>query len=235
MKTLSLFLVVFLNFNLAQAEDKTTTCLPQVGLQMANKATALDNEYKRIRKSAKGIREGNGPGILPGFRDEAIILVHGFIATPFEVIDLGRKLNEEGYTVYMPLIPGFGSTAKVSNAYTLKKWRTTVADAVEIMSPCYKKISLFGFSLGGALVSEFVLTKVSQHGLYKDIQIKSVGLLAPYYEPDQFAAEPINWFISLFTSEMKVKTLRSLTDHPDLKSLPRMSLEFDSADSGFLS
>ncbi len=198
--------------------ERTQACLVEVGYKMYQSVNKLDKKYKY--SNGIGVREGNGPGILPGTREEAVILVHGFMATPFEVIEIGRNLNAQGYTVYMPLIPGFGANANVANGALLKDWKSTVTNAMDIMIPCYQKISLVGFSLGAALISDFVLSdNVSMDGRYKDAQITSVSLLAPYFKQSQFGAEGMNWFLSLFTNSMSIKTLYKLSGHEDLKAL----------------
>ncbi len=200
------------------ANESTQACLVQAGYKMYQAINKLDSKYKK--SNGVGVREGNGPGILPGERDEAVILVHGFMATPFEVIEIGRNLNAQGYTVYMPLIPGFGANANVANGALLKDWKSTVVNAMDIMIPCYQKISLVGFSLGAALISDFVLSdKVSMDGRYQDAQITSVSLLAPYFKQNQFGAESMNWFLSLFTKDLSIKTLYALSGHEDLKAL----------------
>ena len=200
------------------ADENTQACLVEAGYRMYQAINKLDSKYKY--SNGVGVREGNGPGILPGTRDEAVILVHGFMATPFEVIEIGRNLNAQGYTVYMPLIPGFGSNSNVANGALIKDWKSTVVNAMDIMIPCYQKISLVGFSLGAALISDFVLSdKVSKEGIYKDAQITSVSLLAPYFKQEQFGAEVMNWFMSLFTKSISIKTLYGLSGHEDLKAL----------------
>ena len=45
---------------------------------------------------------------LPGGRPAALLL-HGFLGTPAEMRGLGEALHEQGWTVYAPLLPGFGS------------------------------------------------------------------------------------------------------------------------------
>jgi pimeloyl-ACP methyl ester carboxylesterase len=87
----------------------------------------------------------------------------------------------------MGLLPGFGSSTKVANSYAQADWENAVAGYVDLMSLCYRKIHLVGFSIGGGLVSHFLLTNPGMspeglvHAAHGDVRVQSATLLAPYY------------------------------------------------------
>ena len=54
----------------------------------------------------------NQPFFFEGTNGKAILLVHGWTTTPYELRRLGRYLNESGYTVSAPLLKGHGSVPK---------------------------------------------------------------------------------------------------------------------------
>ena len=43
---------------------------------------------------------------------KAVLLIHGWSTTPYEVRRLGIYLNENGYTVYGPMLSGHGTVPK---------------------------------------------------------------------------------------------------------------------------
>ena len=47
-----------------------------------------------------------------GTNGKAVLLVHGWTSTPYELRRLGKYLNENGYTVYAPQLKGHGTIPK---------------------------------------------------------------------------------------------------------------------------
>jgi pimeloyl-ACP methyl ester carboxylesterase len=119
--------------------------------------------------------------------DEGVFIIHGFSASPDETKSVGVALSAAGYPVVMGLLPGFGSTTKVANAYSKADWIRAIALYVDVMSHCYRKIHLVGFSIGGGLVSNFLLTdpRTDANGQLTaaegPVKILSATLLSPYF------------------------------------------------------
>ena len=130
-------------------------------------------EYDASVCQEKRARVLNGPG------DTAIILLHGFIASPGEVVALGHEINKYGFPVLMPLLDGFGGSTALANTADYMQWKEVIPNSINLLSRCYEKVILIGFSLGGALVSEY-LTSGRRH---PQVEVVGAVLLAPYYAP----------------------------------------------------
>jgi carboxylesterase len=105
------------------------------------------------------IAKGAEPIFLKG-GDRACLLIHGITGSPSEMAYLAEKLNESGYTVKAPLLPGHGTDIKDLNKYTWHKWVGAVSEELMKMSARHEKVFVAGQSMGGILT----LTLASLHG-----------------------------------------------------------------------
>ena len=151
--------------------------------------------------------------------DEVVLLIHGFMASPFEVRSIGKRLNEIGYNVYMPLLYGFGSTGGIANNGNVEAWRNQVRHSVEMLSHCYKKISIGGISLGGALATDFVLNEYLPHQKESNYKITSLILLSPYYDISQSVAKTLVGPISDYKETVDLSTLWMVSHSSDLPQI----------------
>ncbi|MGE5381163.1 MAG: alpha/beta hydrolase [Methylocystaceae bacterium] len=81
----------------------------------------------------------------------AILLLHGFTASPSEVKALGLLLQHKGYTVSAPLLPGHGSHPRHLNATSTEEWQQAVSNELEYLNASYQQVFMVGLSLGGLL------------------------------------------------------------------------------------
>jgi carboxylesterase len=81
----------------------------------------------------------------------AILLIHGFTATPSEVRRLARNLNSAGFTTAGPLLPGHGETPAALNRTRWPDWYRAVESACQELLGEYQKVYVGGESLGGLL------------------------------------------------------------------------------------
>jgi carboxylesterase len=90
------------------------------------------------------------PFVLNGTRGSAL-LIHGFMGTPAEMRPLADELNNAGFTVYVPLLPGFGGDIANLGEVGRHDW---LKAAGQIWEDLYQRGSadiLLGFSMGGAV------------------------------------------------------------------------------------
>ncbi len=163
------------------------------------------------RKYDPSVRETNYTRMLCGKHDTAVILLHGFIGSPFEVYYLGQQLNTAGYTVYMPLLMGFGGDTELANRTGYNTWRSAVKESLDVLCPHYSKVVVIGFSLGGTVVSDFLL-----NGESKCPTVKGAVLLAPYYSPSVAGGKFFNHMMAVFTDSVSLKSLYQLSANEDL-------------------
>ncbi len=91
------------------------------------------------------------PFLLKGSRDQAVLLVHGFTATPAEVRRLANNLHRAGFTTAGPLLPGHGETPSALNRIHWQEWYGAVDRAFQELRNEYKKVYVGGESMGALL------------------------------------------------------------------------------------
>ena len=157
------------------------------------------------------VRESNHSKIMYGNNDTAVILLHGFISSPFEVYFLANEINKSGFTVYLPLIEGFGGDIDFANATRYSSWQLTLKKSIEKLAPNYRNIVLVGFSMGGIIVTDFLLKNK-----YDDNRIQGAILLAPYFAPKWSAAQWLSKGLGLFSNSVSLKTIYRVSRSQDL-------------------
>ena len=88
--------------------------------------------------------EGSGKN-----KEVGVLLVHGFTGTPASMRPWAHYLNERGYTVSVPLIPGHGTTWHDLNHVSWQEWPAKVeAELLQLKKKC-SKVFLCALSMGG--------------------------------------------------------------------------------------
>ncbi|MGE0614218.1 MAG: alpha/beta hydrolase [Bacteriovoracia bacterium] len=151
-----------------------------IGLLASASAFATPCE-ERLATWVKGqtpadIADGNEPLYLPGTRPErAFLLVHGFMASPFEVKELAEHLNRNGYTVLAPLLDGFGADADTANRAKYPQWAETFHAYLTHIRECFPQVGVAGFSLGASVVT-YQLQREAPEAI---AQVSGLTLVAP--------------------------------------------------------
>ncbi len=94
------------------------------------------------------------PGAEPFFLDggkRACLLIHGFTASPFEMRYVGKKLNEAGYTVMAPRLPGHGTSVRDLDRTGWADWYREVISSFNRLAETYSPVFVVGMSAGGTL------------------------------------------------------------------------------------
>ena len=100
----------------------------------------------------------------------AILLFHGFTATTVEVREMAKFLNETGYTVSGPLLPGHGVSPDDLNLVKYQDWINAAERSYLELTKKYENVVVLGESMGGLLT----LWLGSVH-----LEIKGILLFAP--------------------------------------------------------
>ncbi len=94
--------------------------------------------------------------------DKAIVLVHGLSDSPYTTFAIGLFFHQElGYDVYLPLLQGHGldkETVRPGIRFSLAEWKKNLRYAVEIAGQGGRRVSVGGFSAGGALAFHYAAT-----------------------------------------------------------------------------
>jgi len=81
----------------------------------------------------------------------AVLLIHGFMAAPYEVRDWAEDLFSSGHTVYAPRLAGHGTSAEDLAHRDYGDWIDSVERGYEILASCSEQVIVAGFSTGAGL------------------------------------------------------------------------------------
>lgn len=78
---------------------------------------------RSFHKTQSKSREIGKPRHLMGSKNKpSIVLAHGFLASPWEMLALAQYLNQQGYGVYLVRLTGHGTHCSELENVTVEKW-----------------------------------------------------------------------------------------------------------------
>lgn len=80
-----------------------------------------------------------------------IAVVHGFTGNPNSTRPVAERLNRDGYTVEVPLLPGHGTTVKDMARTRYADWRREAERALDDLRSRCEQVVLVGLSMGGTI------------------------------------------------------------------------------------
>lgn len=131
------------------------------------------------------LKAGNGPRLFlhDSPTDEVIVLTHGLSDSPYYMQAVACRFYAAGCQVVMPLLPAHGlidPDRAMEDDQLDQKWKATIDHAVETAAMLGKRVSIGGFSTGGALSLNRVLREeaITNGGLFLFSAALSIGGLA---------------------------------------------------------
>src|SRR5512135_1188582 len=88
---------------------------------------------------------------LPPRPQHAALLVHGLAGSPQEMRSLTKRLEEEGYAVHAPLLPGHGTSPRDLARTTWQDWYQPVREVFLQLASQYRTVSVAGLCMGSLL------------------------------------------------------------------------------------
>ena len=85
--------------------------------------------------------------------DECWLIIHGYRGYPGEFVRPAVDLFQEGYDVFVPRLPGHGTSGKDFIRSHSKDWMGLAANAIADLKKSYSKVHLLGHSMGTAMVA----------------------------------------------------------------------------------
>jgi carboxylesterase len=125
----------------------------------------------RHTRGPTGIVRGAEPIDLPGAGPGAVLLLHGFNDTPQSLVPLAAELQERGWTVRVPLLPGHGRTLRDFARSRAQDWIGAARQELAELRVQHDAVAVAGLSMGGALAT--ILAAETR-------DLVAVVLLAPY-------------------------------------------------------
>jgi carboxylesterase len=81
----------------------------------------------------------------------AVLLLHGAGDTPQTLRELGTLLQEQGFAVSAPLLPGHGRSVRDFSRVTARSWQTAALASYDDLREGRPWVAIVGLSMGGAL------------------------------------------------------------------------------------
>lgn len=91
------------------------------------------------------------PYVHSGETGRAALFLHGFMGTPINWRTIAEAFAAEGWTVSVPLLPGFGADAKKLKSVSWRDWVKAAQDIWIKLRNQYDYCLLAGHSMGGAI------------------------------------------------------------------------------------
>ena len=132
-------------------------------------AQLLDKDRELARST--GVDEEDLPfASVPADADAAVLLVHGFSATPWEMRPLAQELAQRGYAALAVRLPGHGTTPEDLAGRRWEEWLASVTHSYDLLAARFPCVYGAGVSTGALLLLALAWQRAPQ-GLI---------LLAPY-------------------------------------------------------
>jgi len=98
------------------------------------------------------------PCLLKGrSKRTGVLLIHGYMAAPSEVKELGKCLSRKGYWVYLPRLKGHGTSPEDLASRSYLDWQQSVDVGYAVISSLCRKVVVGGFSTGAGLALDLAL------------------------------------------------------------------------------
>ncbi len=92
----------------------------------------------------------------------AVVLVHGFLASPREVSDFGRRLADAGFAAIGVRLKGHGTSPWDLRERSWQDWLASVRRGFDIAAAYGERVCIVGFSTGGALALRLAAERPAQ-------------------------------------------------------------------------
>ncbi|SLM27728.1 putative Carboxylesterase [Desulfamplus magnetovallimortis] len=161
-------------------------------INSSNEKVEIDNEnhisfinrYPTARSRMAVYNNGRPRLLKSDSGDTGVLLIHDYLSTPGELVSFAAYLQKNGYTVYMPRLPGHGTSPANLLETTFEQWIESVEEGLVLLRTlCRKKIvgglgvgALTGFALQSRVKDIDGFFMVSPPSRIKDY---SSGFLVP--------------------------------------------------------
>lgn len=105
-------------------------------------------------------------------RKKGILLIHGFLDTPFAMRDIGEFFRSKCFLVRSILLPGHGTTPEHLLNVKLEEWAEVVKYGIKSMEKDVDDVYVLGLSAGGALAFYYGLNP-------EDLRISGIAAISP--------------------------------------------------------
>jgi carboxylesterase len=142
---------------------------------------------------AEDLRQAHSDGVrldehLPHYAEPAgakaaVLLVHGFSATPWEMRPLADSLAERGFATLSVRLPGHGTSPEDLATRRWEEWLATLERGYDLLAARFARVYGAGLSTGSLLLL----------ALARQRQLHGLVLLSPYLRMRHRLAPLVNW------------------------------------------
>ncbi|MFP4421579.1 MAG: alpha/beta fold hydrolase [Desulfococcaceae bacterium] len=112
-------------------------------------------------------REVGAPFLIRGeTREVGVLLIHGYMAAPFEVAALAVYLGRRGHRLYVPRLRGHGTAPEDLAGRNRFDWIASVDHGYAILKNQCRRVVVGGFSTGGALALDLAARAPEVAGVF---------------------------------------------------------------------
>ncbi len=145
----------------------------------------------------------------------SILLIHGYTGSPHDMLYLGKRLHNAGFSVYTPRLPGHGTNSVDFLNSNYKQWLRTVTDAYIYLQKKSEETYICGLSMGGLLT-------ILLAGLFNPKRIALASPAIDNYNKKIWLTPVLKWF----TRKIK-KSSEQTFDVEYLNTLARQYWNYD--------
>lgn len=91
--------------------------------------------------------------ILHNKSEKAVLLLHGYMGYPGELVSVSEMLYSIGYDVFVPLLPGHGTNAKDFLSSSSSSWLKKSEESLVSLLSEYERVVVVGHSMGGSIMT----------------------------------------------------------------------------------
>ena len=110
-----------------------------------------DSEAHRLEDETRPKEIGAPFLIRANSREVGIVLIHGYMAAPYEMAELAVYLGSRGYMIYVPRLKGHGTSPEDLAGRTRADWVASVDAGYAVVRNSCRRVIVGGFSTGAAL------------------------------------------------------------------------------------
>jgi carboxylesterase len=109
----------------------------------------------------------------------AVLLLHGLASSPLELRHLARFLNAKGFTVHVPVLPGYSDGHPEA---TMETWVEAATREFDRLAQRYEHVSISGLSMGATLALRVAQDRPSARALaLLSVSLDYDGWAIPWY------------------------------------------------------
>ena len=126
----------------------------------ASKARFLAPRHANINRQETANKSGEPYFIVPENPSKpGVVLVHGLLASPAELKNLGMRLADMGHPVLGVRLKGHGTSPWDLRECSWQDWLASVRRGYEIMSQVTQEVLIVGFATGASLTLQLAATR----------------------------------------------------------------------------